>query len=84
MTLQQKVALWDVVNDYMTACGGRERTTGIARQNAVVLVEGVLDRLLAAERERCALECAAIAAVTYDPYQSKSARYCAERIRMLK
>ena len=50
MTLEQKVALWDVVNDYMRACGGRERTTGVARQNAVVLVEGVVDALLAEAR----------------------------------
>lgn len=38
-----RVALWDAINEYATACGGSPATTGIPRMNAVTAVERALE-----------------------------------------
>lgn len=47
MTLNDKVKLWDAINDYVIACGGdpSKRTVSTKRMNAVVEVERVVDEI---------------------------------------
>jgi hypothetical protein len=44
-TVALHVELWDRINAYMVACGGRESSVSVARMKAVAGVEGALIRL---------------------------------------
>ena len=63
MTHEQRVDLWDAINEVVTASGGSDSCTSVARQLAVVKVENVIsgienkarfvsDRAIKAEESR--------------------------------
>lgn len=59
MNIDDRVELWDAINAVVAASGGDTGNTGVSRQKAVVLVEGVVDRMVDRRgwvciRHRCA------------------------------
>jgi hypothetical protein len=61
MTIQEKVALWDAINQYVVSCGGDPSTHvygNTTRMRAVVTVESIVGGIASAaeyeEREACA------------------------------
>lgn len=47
MTMEQRVALWDAINDYVISCGGdvSDQTVTVPRMTAVAQVESVIQSI---------------------------------------
>lgn len=49
MTLEEKIRLWGAIGDYVAACGGDRGRINVQRMKAVVLVESIVDEVIADE-----------------------------------